>query len=57
MHYLRDKRLMLAQTLLGSGNKPTEIYEQCGFRDYATFYRAYVRYFGVNPSGRRTTLL
>lgn len=50
MKYVRNKRLMLAQTLLRFGKKPTEIFEQCGFQDYATFFRAYVNCFGKTPS-------
>ncbi len=50
MKYIRNKRLLLAQTLLHSGKKPTEIYESCGFQDYATFFRAYVNCFGNPPS-------
>ena len=50
MKYIRNKRLLLAQTLLQTGKKPTEIYESCGFQDYATFFRAYVKFFGYSPS-------
>lgn len=49
MKYVKNKRLLLAQELLRSGKKPTEIYTLCGYKDYATFFRAYVAYFGRSP--------
>lgn len=48
--YILSKRLTLAQRAIRSGKKPTEICEQCGFQNYATFYRAYKQFFGHTPS-------
>lgn len=48
--YIATRRMLTAQQLISQGNKPTEIYTKCGFRDYSTFYRAYVRYFGHSPN-------
>lgn len=48
--YILDKRLLEAQKLIRSGEKPTSVYEKCGFNDYTTFYRAYVEFFGYAPS-------
>ena len=47
--YICEKRLLLAHQLLSSGKKPTDIFEQCGFTDYSTFYRNYVSLFGQSP--------
>lgn len=47
--YITAKRLTLAKELLQSGEKPTAVYLQCGFRDYTAFYRAYKKRFGVPP--------
>ena len=47
--YIREKRLLLAQKLLSSGEKPANVYEQCGFSDYTTFYRNYTAFFGRSP--------
>ncbi len=47
--YVTAKRMAYARYLIQSGEKPTRIYSQCGYRDYTTFYRAYIRYFGHNP--------
>lgn len=48
--YIMGKRLLLAQKLLSSGEKPTAVCSQCGFSDYTTFYRNYTNFFGHPPS-------
>lgn len=48
--YIQDKRLLAAQRRLRAGDKPTTVCRECGFREYATFYRNYVAYFGHSPS-------
>lgn len=50
MSFVRIKKIMMANTMLEQGNKPTEIYQKCGFNDYATFYRSYRKYYRQNPS-------
>ena len=50
MKYIHNKRLLLAQERIRAGGKPTEVYALCGYKDYATFFRAYTKYFGKNPS-------
>ncbi len=47
--YIRLKRLFLARELIQKGAHPTEIYSQCGFRDYTTFYRAFRQQFSLSP--------
>ena len=48
--YLNSKRLLLAERLINEGQKPTAVYEACGFSDYTTFYRNYRAFFGKPPS-------
>lgn len=48
--YILSKRLSLAQQAIRAGGKPTEVYLQYGFNNYATFFRDYKRYFGHCPS-------
>lgn len=48
--YINEKKLLLARQLIRSGEKTTDVAEQCGFINYSTFYRAYQNYFGVAPS-------
>lgn len=47
--YLTQKRMIYAKRLLESGKRPTEIYAQCGYLDYSTFYKAYVKRFSKSP--------
>lgn len=48
--YINEKRILLAQRMISEGEKPSAVYEKCGFNDYATFYRNYTSFFGHNPS-------
>lgn len=48
--YITVKRLVLARQLLEQGESPTKLYMQCGFNDYSTFYRAYVKHYGCPPA-------
>lgn len=48
--YINDKRLLAAQSLIQMGEKPTAVYERCGFTDYTAFFRNYKEYFGYSPS-------
>lgn len=47
--YINAKRLILAQQLIKEGHTPTEVYSSCGFQDYSSFYRSYLKYFGYSP--------
>ena len=48
--YITEKRLLEAQKQLALGEKPSKVFEECGFTDYTSFYRNYVKYFGHSPS-------
>ncbi len=48
--YIATQRMLYAQQLISQGHKPTDIYAKCGFRDYSSFYRAYLRHWGEKPS-------
>lgn len=50
--YITSKRLLHAQNLISNGEKPTEIYTQCGFSNYVSFYKSYLDFFGCPPSGK-----
>lgn len=49
MQYVRNKKILLAHQRIRKGEKPTEIYTECGFSNYPSFYRAYCAYFGTSP--------
>lgn len=48
--YIRSKRVILAHSYILRGEKPTEVFEKCGFIDYSTFYRSYQKIMGFPPS-------
>ena len=48
--YITEKRLLAAQQMIRAGGNPTNIYADCGFREYSTFYRSYRAFFGWSPS-------
>lgn len=48
--YITEKRLSTAHSLISQGQAPTHVYRECGFHDYTTFYRAFMKRFGHAPS-------
>lgn len=48
--YITEKRLIHAYKLIVNGSNPTKIYTDCGYNDYPTFYKAYVKKFATPPS-------
>lgn len=49
--YIIRRKIMFAQQLIIGGERPISVCEKCGFSDYSTFYRAYLRVTGTTPSG------
>lgn len=47
--YITAKRMMLARSLLTQGESPQEVSVHCGYQDYSSFYRAFVKSEGVTP--------
>ena len=47
--YIRRKRLVLTHELKDEGKSLTEAALTAGFHDYSSFYRAYVKEYGVSP--------
>lgn len=54
--YIRDKRLLAAQRRLRRGMSPTAACKECGFKEYATFFRSYKAFFGYPPSQEQGSL-
>ncbi len=48
--YITRKRLAAARVRIESGDGATLVAEECGFRDYSAFFRAYVKEFGCSPN-------
>jgi len=47
--YIISKRLVAARKLIQSGESATRACSKCGFNDYPSFYRMYVKQFGASP--------
>ena len=47
--YVIFRRLLQARELMGTGRAPGEVYQNCGFGDYANFYRAFKGEYGISP--------
>ena len=48
-NYISRKRLAAARQLILRGQPASTVCQSCGFRDYSSFYRAYVRVYGRSP--------
>lgn len=48
--YILNKRLEMAKVYILSGTAVSKVPLSCGFKDYATFYRAFRKGFGVSPT-------
>ena len=55
--YVLKRRLMQAKALLAQGCRPSGFYADCGFRDYASFYRAFVNEYGLSPRDYQSFVL
>ena len=48
--YLQKKKVVAASILLRQGVTPSEAYRMVGFSEYSTFYRLYIKHFGIPPA-------
>ena len=51
--YITEKRLLLAKQLIKDGIPAVTASISAGFKDYSTFYRAYVKRYASPPSGAK----
>lgn len=47
--YIVNKRLAAARNLIKENTPATRACAECGFNDYSSFYRLYLKKFGVSP--------
>ena len=47
--YILAKRLLMAKNMISSGLSSGDVCEKCGFSDYSSFYRSYLKRFGHSP--------
>ncbi len=52
MKYILEKRLVLAQSRIQLGEKPTLVATACGFNEYSAFFRNYKKRFGHPPKSK-----
>lgn len=52
--YITAKRLVQAREMIIEGCSAGGAAEKCGFGDYSSFYRAYVRRYGTSPGRKRS---
>jgi AraC-like DNA-binding protein len=50
--YILSKRLFLAKQQISAGIPSIQAAEQCGWKDYSSFYRQYKSRFGTSPKGK-----
>lgn len=48
-HYVLLRRLQIGREAMLEGIPVKEAYQRCGFGDYAGFYRAFIKEFGLSP--------
>lgn len=51
--YIMEKRLLMSNQKILSGESATVICDEMGFGNYTTFYRNYVSYFGYPPTRKK----
>ena len=54
--YVSDRRLLLAREYILQGKSTTEACFASGYQSYASFARAYGKFFGETPTGRKNTI-
>ena len=52
-HYINNKKVLYAQSLIQSGISATEAAYRCNFENYSTFYRLYKKYLDGTPRNER----
>lgn len=47
--FVTAKRMVKAQQMIVQGHKPSDVFSQCGYQNYSSFFRAYCKFFGHSP--------
>ena len=55
-HFLTDRRMEMARTLILQGEPLESVGKQVGYQDHSTFYRAFRQTFGISPREYRKTV-
>ncbi|NLN42452.1 MAG: AraC family transcriptional regulator [Clostridiales bacterium] len=54
--FILQRRLIKAKNLILQGEQLNSIWQQCGFSDYSTFYRAFRKEYSISPKKYRELL-
>lgn len=54
--WVTQRRLIAAKNLIQEGKAMEDIFEQVGFGDYTTFYKAFKKEYGISPSQYRNMI-
>jgi len=55
-HYVTQRRLIAAKSMMLEENNLDALSEKVGFKDYSTFYRAFKKEFGISPKEYRNLI-
>ena len=55
--FILQRRLIQAKNLILQGESLISLWQQCGFSDYSTFYRAFKKEYSISPKKYRELLL
>ncbi len=55
--YMNMKRIIYAKNKIFNGESPSTIYSSCGFNDYTTFYRSFMKYVSMPPNEFKASLM
>lgn len=47
--YITEHRLIAARRLINEGYSMAEVCKRCGYTNYSTFYRAFMKIYGISP--------
>ena len=49
MQYIKQRRMLLAESLIFGGEKPIQAMYKSGFTDYSNFFKEFVKTYGITP--------
>lgn len=47
--HINMRRIVMAKNMIAANEKISSVYTKCGFENYSTFYRSFMRFVGMSP--------